>query len=92
MGDISHSQVLLSVQLKDTLLNSLRGETGKLHELSKMMQEITQKHYFPSIANHIRKWIRQCQICVQNKRIDNSQIKAELISIPDWDLGPEDVL
>ena len=47
VGDISHLQVLLRVQLKDTLQNSLHGEAGKHPGVSKLMQEIRQKNVFP---------------------------------------------
>ena len=92
VGDISHLQVLQPIQLKDTLLNSLIGEAGNHAGISKMIQEIRQKYYFPSIADHVRKWVEKSEICVQDKRIDNSQITLELISISDWDLGLEDVM
>ena len=46
VGYISHLLASLPVQLKDTLLNSLHGQTGKHPDISKMMQEIRQKNYF----------------------------------------------
>ena len=57
-----------------------------------MIQEIRQKYYFLSIANHVRKWVKKCKTWVKDKRIDNSQVTPELISRPEWDLGPEDVM
>ena len=56
------------------------------------MQEIRQKYYFPSIATYVRNWVRKCEICVQDKRINNTRITPELIHIPKWDLGPEDLM
>ena len=92
VGDISHPQVLKPMQLKDILLNSLHGEAGKQFGISKKMQELNQKHHFQSIASYVRKCVKNCQIYVQDKRFDNSQITPELISILEWDLGPEDVM
>ena len=39
VGDISQLQVLLTLQLKDTLLNSIYGQVGKHPRISKMMPE-----------------------------------------------------
>ena len=57
-----------------------------------MMQECRQKYYFPSIANYVRNWVRDCEICIQDKRINNTRITPELNHIPECDLGPEDFM
>ena len=31
-------------------------------------------------------------MCIQDKRINNTRITPELIHIPEWDLGPEDLM
>ena len=56
------------------------------------MQEIRPKYYFHSIATYVRNWVRDCEICIQDKRINNTRITPELIHIPEWDLGPEDLM
>ena len=56
------------------------------------MQEFRQKYYFPSIATYVRNWVRDCEICIQDKRIRNARTTPELIHIPEWDLGPEDLI
>ena len=91
-GEISHLQVLLPGQLLKILLQSLHGTTGKDPGISEMMQEVRQKYYFPSIATYVRKWVRDCEICIQDKRINDTRITPELIHIPEWDLGPEDLM
>ena len=68
---ISHFECILPIQLKDTQLNCLHGQAGKPPGISKMMQDIRQKNYFPSIAKDLRKQVKQCQTCVQDKRIDS---------------------
>ena len=57
-----------------------------------MMQEIRQKYYFPSIATYVRNCVRDCEICIQEKRINNTRITPELIHIPEWELRPEDLV
>ena len=92
IGQISHSQVLLPGQLLKVLLQSLQGTAGRHPGVSKKFQEIRQKYYFPSIATYVRNWVRDCRICIQDKRINNTRITPELIHIPEWDLGPEDLM
>ena len=91
-GEVSHLQVLLPGQLLKVLLQSLHGTAGKHPGISKMMQEIRHKYYFPSIATYVRNWVRDCEICIQDKRINNTRITPELIHITEWDLGPEDLM
>ena len=92
IGEVSHFQVLLSGQLLKVFVQSLHGTTGKHPGISKMMQEIRQKYYFPSIATYVRNWVRDCKICIQDKRINNTRITPELIHIPEWDLRPKDLM
>ena len=91
-GEVSHLQVLLPGHLLKVLLQSLHGTAGKHPGISKMMQEIRQKYYFPSIATYVRNWVRDCEICIQDKRIKNKRNTPELFHIPEWDLGPEDFM
>ena len=54
IGEASHLQVLLPGQLLKVLLQSLHGTACKHPGISKLMQEIRQKKYFPSIATYAR--------------------------------------
>ena len=92
LGKVSQLQVLLPGQLLEVILQSLHGTAGKHPSISKMMQEIRQKYYFPSIATYVKNWVRDCEKCIQDKRINNTRITPELIHIPEWDLGPEDLM
>ena len=92
LGEVSHIHVVLPRQSLKVLLQSLYGTVGKQPGISKIMQEIRQKYYFPSIATYVRNWVRDCEICFQDKRINNTRITPELIHIPEWDLGPEDIM
>ena len=84
LGEVSHLQVVLPGQLLKVLLQSLHGTAGKHPGLSKMMQETLQKYYFLSIATDVRNWIRDCDICVQDKRINNTRITPKLFPHPRW--------
>ena len=92
IGEVSHLQVLLPEQLLKVLLQSLHGTAGRHPGNSKMMQEIRHKYYFPSIATYIRNWVRDCEICIQDERKNTTRITADLIHVPEWDLGPQDFM
>ena len=92
LGEVSHLPVLLPGTLLKVLLQSLHGTAGKHPGISKMMQENSQKYYFPTIALYVRNWVRNCETCIQDKRINNTRITPELIHIQDWDLGPADLM
>ena len=91
-GEVSHLQVLLPGQLLKVLLQSLHGTAGKHPSISKKMQESRQKYYFPSIVTYVKNWVRDCETCIQDKRINNTRITPEPIHIPEGDLGPEDLM
>ena len=89
LGEVSHLQVLLHGQLPKVLLKSLHGTAGKHPCISKTMQEIRQRYYFPSIATYVRNWVRDCEECIQDKRKNNTQTTTGLTHIPEWVLGPK---
>ena len=92
IGEVSHLQVLLPGQSLKVLIQSIYGTAAKHPGISKVMQEIRQKYYFPSIATYVRNWVRDCETCIQDKCINNTRITPELIHIPEWDLRPEDLM
>ena len=57
-----------------------------------MIQEARQKYYYPCMAKYIKKWVSNCHVCIQTKRINNDLLRTELLNCPEWDLGPEDIL
>ena len=87
LGGVSHLGQLLKV-----LLRSLHRTAGKHPGISEMTQEIRQKYYFPSIVTYVKNWVRDCETCIQDKRINNTRITPEKIHFPEWDLGPEDLM
>ena len=92
IGEVSHLQVLLPGQLLKVFLQSIHGTAGKHPGISKLMQEFRQRYHFPSIATYLRDWVRDCEICIQDKRINNTPITPELTHIPEWDLGPDNLM
>ena len=60
--------------------------------ISKMLQEIRQKYYYPGIAKHVKKWVEGCETCAKDKRVPDKVITPELLNLPEWDLGPEDAM
>ena len=91
-GMISHYQILLPIQLLEELLQALHGQNSNHPGITKMIQEARQKYYYPCMAKYIKKWVSNCQVCIQTKRINNDLLRTELLNCPEWDLGPEDIL
>ena len=91
-GMISHYQILLPIQLLEELLQALHGHNSNHPGITKMIQEARQKYYYPCMAKYIKKWVSNCQVCIQTKCINNDLLRTELLNCPEWDLGPEDIL
>ena len=91
-GMISHYQILLPKQLLDEFFHALHGHNANHPGITNMIQEAPQEHCYPCIAKYIRNRVTKCQMCIQNKRINNDLLKLQLLNCPDWDLGPEDIL
>ena len=91
-GNVKYHQILLPQHLLRELLQSLHGTAHKHPGISKMLQEIRQRYYYPSMAIHVKKWVEGCEQCARNKRVPNATITPELLNLPEWDLGPEDAM
>ena len=74
------------------MLQALHGTAHKHPGISKMLQEIRKKYYYPGIAKHVKKWVEGCVTCAKDKRVPNNTITPELLNLPEWDLGPEDAM
>ena len=68
---------------------ALHGTAHKHPGISKMLQEIRQKYYYPGIVEHVKMWVEGCEICAKDKRVPNNKITLELLDWPECDLGPE---
>ena len=71
LAEVSQSEVHLLGQLLKVLQQSLHGTAGTHPGISNLMQEKRQKYYLPSIETFVRNWVRQFQICIQDKHISN---------------------
>ena len=90
-GNVKYHQILLPQHLLRDLLQSLHGTAHKHPGISKMLQEIQQRYYYPSMAK-LKKWVEGCEQCARDKRVPNAIITPELLNLPEWDLGPEDAM
>ena len=91
-ANVKYHQILLPQHLLQELLQSLHGTAHKHPGISKMLQEIRQRYYYPSMAKHVKKWVEGCEECARDKRVPNATITPELLNLPEWDLGPEDAM
>ena len=91
-GQVKYHQILLPKHLLKELLQAIHGTAHRHPGISKMLQEIRQKYYYPGIAKHVKKWVEGCEICAKDKRVPNTVITPELLNLPEWDLGPEDAM
>ena len=91
-GNIKYHQILLPQHLLRELLQSLHGTAHRHPGISKMLQEIRQRYYYPSMGKHVKKWVEGCEQCARDKRVPNATITPELLNLPEWDLGPEDAM
>ena len=92
IGNVKYHQILLPQHLLQELLQSLHGTAHKHPGISKMLQEIRQTYYYPSMAKYVKKWVEGCDQCARDKRVPNATITPELLNLPEWDLGPEDAM
>ena len=91
-GNVKYHQILLPQHLLQELLQSLHGTAHKHPGISKMLQEIRQRYYYPNMAKYVKKWVEGCEECARDKRVPNATITPELLKLPEWDLGPEDAM
>ena len=91
-GQIKYHQILLPKHLLKELLQAIHGTAHRHPGISKMLQEIRQKYYYPGIAKYVKKWVEGCETCARDKRVQNNTITPELLNLPEWDLGPEDAM
>ena len=91
-GNVKYHQILLPQHLLQELLQSLHG-TAQMHPgISKLLQEIRHRYYYPGMAKHVKKWIEGCEQCVKDKRVPNVTITPELLNLSEWDFGHEDAM
>ena len=88
-GQVKYHQNLLSKHPLKELLQAKHGTAHRHPGISKMLHERRQKHYFPGIVKHVKKYVEGCEICGKQKRVPNTAITPELLNLFEWDLSPE---
>ena len=91
-GQIEYHQILIPKHLLKELLQAIHDTAHRHPGISKMLQEIRQKYFYPGIAKHVKKLVEGCETCARDKRVPNNTITPELLSLLEWDLGPEDAM
>ena len=87
-GNLKYHQILLPQHLLQELLQSLHGHPC----ISKMLQEISQRYYYPNIAKCVKRWVEGCEHHAKDKRVPNATITPGLLNLTEWDLGPKDAM
>ena len=83
IGQIKYHQILLPKHLVQELLQAIHGTAHRHPGISKMLQEIRQKYYYPGLAKHVKKWVEGCKTCSKDKRVPNTIITPELLNLPE---------
>ena len=91
-GNVKYHQILLPQNLRQELLQFLHGTAHKHPGISKIVQEIRQRYYYPSMAKYVKKWVEGSEQCARDKRVPNATVTPELLNLPEWDLGSEDAM
>ena len=91
-GQTKYHQILLPKHLLKEILQAIHGTAHRHPGISKMLQKIHQKYYYPGIAKHVNEWVEGCETCARDKRVPNTTITPELLNLREWDLGPEDAM
>ena len=90
-GQVTHHQKLFPEHLITELLKAIHGQKGKHTGITKMIQKCRSKYYYPGLAKRIKQWVMQCEDCIKYKRVNNSQIRPEMINNTEHVLGSEDI-
>ena len=48
-----------------------------------------KKICLPSIASYVRNWVREFEVCMQNKQISGTRMTPETVHVPEKVVGPE---
>ena len=76
-GNVKNHQNLLLQHLLQEFLQSLHGTTHKHPGISKMLQEIRQRYYYPNMAKYVKRWVEGCEQCARDK----ATITPELLNL-----------
>ena len=91
-GSVKYYQILILRQLVKEVLRSLHGEFGKHPGIYKTIIAYREKYYFPKMAQLISEWVRSCEQCIRESRIDRSLTHPPLQNTNEHINAPEDAM
>ena len=91
-GSVRNYQILIPKQLVNEVLRSLHGEFGKHPGISKTIDAYREKYDFPKKAQLINEWVKSCEQCNRESRIDRSFSRLPQQSPNDHITAPEDAM
>ena len=91
-GSVNYYQILIPKQLVEEVLCSLHGEFGKHPGVYETIIAYREKYYFPKMAQLIREWVKSCEQCIRESRIDRSLTRPPLQNPNEHISAPEDAM
>ena len=85
--NVKFHQICLPHYLLQDLFQSLHETAHRQPGISKNLQEIRQRCYYPNMAKHVKRWVDGCEQCAMNKRVPDATITPELLNLQEWGLG-----
>ena len=70
----------------------MHGQMGKHPRITKMILEGRSNYYCPGLAKKTKPWVQNCEECIKYNRINNCQIRPNMINNTEHVLEPEDIL
>ena len=70
----------------------MHGKFGKHREIAKTLIAYGEKNYFPKMVQLIREWVKSCEQCIRESRIDRSLTRFPLQNPNDHNNAPEDAM
>ena len=69
-GSVKYYQIFIPKQLINEVLRSLHGDFGKHPGITKTIIAYREKYYYPKMAQLIREWVKSCDKCIRELRIN----------------------
>ena len=88
---MKYYQILIPNQVLSEVLRSLHGDFGEHPGITKTIID-RKKYYYPNLAQLIREWIRLCEQCIRESRIDPSFLRTFLQDPNEYFTAPGDVM
>ena len=89
-GNVKYYQTLIRKQLVNEVLRRLHGEFGKHPGFAQTITAYREKYFFPKMAQLIREWVKSCEQCIRESRIDRGLTRFPLQNPNEDFYAPED--